>query len=203
MVGLGESPRAQVLVVEDEVLVARAYRRALRPHVSVEIAHTAARARALLPSSDWLLLIVDVALPDGSGLDWLAWAREQGHHNEAIVFSAFQDVELVNRAFQLRARYLVKPCGLDTLLSYVGEVLDARNANVSQWTKRYGLTEAETELLALAMRGNAREEIAVERGTSPSTTKNQIRSLLSKTGDRSLALAVSRLLRERELDHVS
>jgi DNA-binding NarL/FixJ family response regulator len=41
------------------------------------------------------------------------------------------------------------------------------------------------------------EEIAAERGSSPTTIKSHVHQLLRKTGDRSMLAAVARLLRER------
>ena len=60
-----------MLLVEDEPLVAEAIARALCGHVGVVIATTAAEALALDRAAEtgWAGAIVDVRLPDGSGLD--------------------------------------------------------------------------------------------------------------------------------------
>jgi DNA-binding CsgD family transcriptional regulator len=65
------------------------------------------------------------------------------------------------------------------------------------WTARYGLTDAEAAILAAAVAGKTRAQVARSRGTSPETIKKQIHDLLAKTGDRSMLAATTRMLRER------
>lgn len=55
---------------------------------------------------------------------------------------------------------------------------------------RYGLTTAEVEVLACAMSGLTRDQIARERSVSVNTTKSQIRALLEKTGAQTLRTLV-------------
>lgn len=66
---------------------------------------------------------------------------------------------------------------------------------LATWVASHGLTPAEEEVLALALEGHPRREIAERRDVAPSTLKKQVQSLLSKTGDATLESAVNRVLR--------
>lgn len=52
--------------------------------------------------------------------------------------------------------------------------------SVTRFAQLHRLTPAETEVCALLVNGATREEIADHRGTSPETTKQQIKSLMRK-----------------------
>jgi DNA-binding NarL/FixJ family response regulator len=61
---------------------------------------------------------------------------------------------------------------------------------------RYGLSEAESDILRRAADGESRYLIAAARGSSELTVKKQIVNLLARTMDDSLHEAVARVLRE-------
>ena len=67
-------------------------------------------------------------------------------------------------------------------------------AAVEGWTQRYKLTEFEESILADALEGAERPELARRRRLSAQTMKTYIRRLLHKTGDRRLGGAARRLL---------
>jgi DNA-binding NarL/FixJ family response regulator len=58
------------------------------------------------------------------------------------------------------------------------------------------MSNAQTDILRRAARGENRDTIAAFRSSSPSTVKRQIVDLLQKTGDESLHAAIERLTRE-------
>jgi DNA-binding CsgD family transcriptional regulator len=62
------------------------------------------------------------------------------------------------------------------------------------WAARYGLSEAERDLLRRAALGESKSAIATSRGVSRETIKTQVGTLLGKTGDASLHAAAERLL---------
>src|SRR5438270_254959 len=68
-------------------------------------------------------------------------------------------------------------------------------AHVQQWTATYDLTTAEAAVLELAAQGAPRPLLPQLRDVAPSTVKKQVQFMLTKTGDSSLDIAVSRLLR--------
>jgi DNA-binding CsgD family transcriptional regulator len=66
---------------------------------------------------------------------------------------------------------------------------------LSRFAKLYTLTSAETEVCGLLLEGATSAEIAERRATSPVTTKNQISSILAKTGVNRRAELIRLLMR--------
>jgi len=73
--------------------------------------------------------------------------------------------------------------------------LDMPDLPVDRFATAYGLTRAESEVCQFLIKGAALDEIAETRGTSPVTVKNQVASILSKTGAAGRADLMRLLLR--------
>jgi DNA-binding response OmpR family regulator len=98
------------LVVEDDDAVARALTRIVRFYGEVALATTAGDARRLLEQAGpWKAFVLDVGLPDGSGLDLLADVREAFPSTPALVLTGRTEASAINAAFDLDAHYAVKP----------------------------------------------------------------------------------------------
>jgi len=195
-------PAASFLIAEDDELVGRLLVRALSAHGETELVTTVAGARSALESRSFTAVVVDVGLPDGSGLDVLSDARLQDPAVAALVVSGKVDARRLAVAHRLDASYLLKPVDtrqIDLFAVRTRSRLRERAAKVARvakrWAFEYGLTKAETSVLELAAEGPSRARLAVLRDVSPTTLKKQIQVLLAKTGDPSLDTAVNRLLR--------
>ncbi len=135
---------AQVLVVDDEFLLAKAVAKRLgKVGYHCEVVGTLADARDRLLASPPDLIILDMRLPDGSGLDFLAELR-LGPSAEVpvLVLTAYSEVEDAVGAMKLGAAdYLKKPIDLDELLVNVDKVLSqgqlARRLEYSQKRERH------------------------------------------------------------------
>lgn len=193
-----------MLVVEDDPLVAAMLERVFRRFAEAVVARSCNEAaKALDTRAEWHAIIVDVGLPDGSGLDVLAAARTRFQDVPALVLTGEPDAHAANRAFDLNAHFLRKPASIARLTRFLhahrtplGALERRVDALVDEWAARYGLSEAEADVLLRAVRGESRMEIAEARSTSPETLKKQIASLLSKTQNATLLDAVARALRE-------
>jgi DNA-binding NarL/FixJ family response regulator len=190
------------LVAEDDVRVGRILARALSAHGSTELVQTVAEARERLAVRAFSALVVDVGLPDGSGLQVARIARARDSSVPVLFLSGRVDATRLAEAHTLDAHYLLKPIDVSQLEVFALRVLsrsrvrEARiHGAVAQWAHTHDLTGTEAALLELAARGAARSELAVRREVAPSTIKKQIQTLLDKTGDGSLDAAVNRLLR--------
>lgn len=121
----------KVLLLEDEGLICRFVSLALEDlPVTLEEAHTLAQARAMLdlPGAEpHLLLITDLMLPDGSGLDLLRdlrAARLRRPPRQVAAFSAGLTPERVAELESLGvARWLAKPVSVGDLAQCVREAL--------------------------------------------------------------------------------
>jgi DNA-binding NarL/FixJ family response regulator len=190
------------LIIEDDRLVVGALTRLLKPFGQISSASSATAGREMFgPSQKWDALFVDIGLPDGSGLEVLAHARAAGCDSPALVLSATYVPSNINRAFDLGARYLVKPFDPQRITAFVREVASVGEGNLegttAGWAKRYSLTPAEAAILEAAVEGATHEELLEDRGISRGTLKKHVQHLLKKTGDPSLLAATARLLRER------
>lgn len=68
---------------------------------------------------------------------------------------------------------------------------------IDRWALRYGLSEAEKEILDVACTATSNVQgLADYRGTTYCTVKKQVQHILRKTGDKRLSLAALRLLKE-------
>lgn len=100
-----------ILVVEDEPKVSDLIHKGLTDeHFQVDIAHTGARALALVGATSYDLLILDVMLPDIDGFDICRAVRSGGHSVPILMLSARSHVDDRVRGLNTGADdYLTKP----------------------------------------------------------------------------------------------
>lgn len=65
------------------------------------------------------LIVTDVNMPGGSGLDAIEWSRENGDNTPVILVTAFPQADIQKRAQDLGLRLLAKPFELETLRAAV------------------------------------------------------------------------------------
>jgi response regulator of citrate/malate metabolism len=108
-----------VLVVEDDFMVAKIHSRFLATQSGfrvVGVAHNGADALSAVTTLRPDLILLDVHLPDMSGLDVLREARGLHPEVDLILVTAAHELDVVRRAWQGGAMsYLVKPFEYDAL----------------------------------------------------------------------------------------
>ncbi len=123
---------AHVLLVEDEEVFARAVCTRLgRAGFGCQTAHTLAQARSQIADKRPDLILLDMRLPDGSGLDFLTELRvDETQQIPVIVLTAYGEVDDAVAAMKLNAvDYLKKPIDLDELVLILGKVVETANLN--------------------------------------------------------------------------
>lgn len=123
----------RILLVEDEALFARAVSRRLeKAGFEAPAVATLAAAEREIQSREPELVLLDMRLPDGSGLDFLQRLRSDlAVQVPVIAMSAYGELEDAVTAMKLGAAdYLKKPIDLEELLLNVRKVL--HNQRVSQ-----------------------------------------------------------------------
>jgi DNA-binding NarL/FixJ family response regulator len=150
------------------------------------------------------VVIVDLHLPDRSGLD-LARRLFERHGNQGIVlFTGLADPRALDDALALGIRGLVlKGSPLSTLLTAArsvaagGTYVDpaARRLIHGHVVERPPLSLREREVLGRVADGGTIEGIADELGIAMETVRTHVRNCLRKTGTRSRAHAVAKALR--------
>jgi two-component system KDP operon response regulator KdpE len=124
----GSSAPPSVLVIEDDVLICKLLQVVLEHHGhTVDFADTYASGVAAIESSKPRLIILDLGLPDGDGLDLLRVFREDLHRSEPVlVLTAFRQEDKAVRAFQLGANdFVTKPFAPRELVARVERALAA------------------------------------------------------------------------------
>ncbi|MDO8826489.1 sigma-54 dependent transcriptional regulator [Methylophaga sp.] len=115
------------LLIEDESLFAKSVKRRLeREGHQAKIADNISTGQKLLQSESPDILLLDVRLPDGNGLDLLAEIRAKGHPLQSlpvIVMTAYGELEDAVSAMKFGASdYLKKPVDLDELMLTIDKV---------------------------------------------------------------------------------
>ncbi|MCU7865489.1 MAG: sigma-54 dependent transcriptional regulator [Candidatus Thiodiazotropha sp. (ex Lucinoma borealis)] len=114
-----------VLLVDDEKLFVRAACKLLgRAGLSCIGCHLLEKARQLLNEMQPKVVLLDVRLPDGSGLELLEELSQTVDPPSVVVLTAFADIEDAVMAMkQGAADYLQKPCDMDHIIQIVKRLL--------------------------------------------------------------------------------
>lgn len=172
------APPERLLVIDDEPDLRTLYELTLlREGYQLASAETVAEALQLLASERFQVVITDMRLPDGSGLDVLAWLEREGRSERAIVITAHGSAENAVEALKAGAfDYLTKPVDLRQFRSVVATAIGREPV-----TRDAGrlLTPA---VVPPAPAGGA----ALQRLAGRSEAMQQVRSLIQKVA-RSMA----------------
>jgi DNA-binding response OmpR family regulator len=117
-----------VLIVEDEPVAAMLYMAVLArtTQVTAVAASTVAEARSRIAVDPPELVILDMQLPDGSGLDVVATLEAQRVNAVLIVVTAFLNDEQAVCSTSERIHVLGKPVSVQTLRQLIGKTLAKR-----------------------------------------------------------------------------
>ena len=130
-----------VLLIEDDPWVAEVNRQmieSLPPFKVVGVADTLQEARRLTLELRPHLMVVDVYLPDGSGLEWVHHLRSEGSVLEIIMITAANDMASIQMALRDGVLdYLIKPFEKSRLHDALNRYLSRRNvyAGTSTFTQ--------------------------------------------------------------------
>lgn len=195
--------RIAFLIVEDVAVLRRALVRRMSSYGRADGVGSYKEAQKALRKWRYDSMILDVALPDGIGLDLVPYARSLWPAIWVLVLTGSHDHSVITRIHELGVRYLLKPFHPAQLKVHADETETRRAASdrrmnivLDRWTRGHDLTSSEAELLALGAHGVPRDQFSIIRGVQPDTIRKQIQSLLQKTGDTTFEAAVNTLLRE-------
>lgn len=115
----------RLLLVEDEPLLGKRLKSGLQEEsFAVDLARTGAQANRLAEEAEYDLIILDLMLPDASGLELLERWREDDVESPVLVLTARDDLESKLRGFDVGADdYLTKPFEYDELLARIRSLL--------------------------------------------------------------------------------
>jgi response regulator of citrate/malate metabolism len=192
----------EVLVVDDDFMVARIHTGFVErtPGFTVTgVAHTGAQALAEAERLQPDLVLLDVYLPDVSGLDLLGALREAAPEVDVLVISAAREADTVRRALRGGiVHYLMKPFSYDDLRVRLEHYQQAYAAMAGEHTDQadvdrvFGVSGADKRL---------------PKGFSAETLRLVEDTLRQETADVSAAeaaslLGISRVSARRYLEHL-
>ena len=183
---------SRLLVVDDEPDLRTLYELTLvREGYDVDCAGTVEEAWVRLAEGDYQLLIIDMRLPDGTGLDLLQRMERDARPEKAIVITAFASAENAVEALKAGAYdYLTKPVDLRQFRAVVASAL----GRTPVARERAGEGHAATPPHAPGASGASGASAAVPAGASAamrrlagqSSAMQQVRALVEKVA-RSMA----------------
>ncbi len=120
--------RIQVAVVDDDPEIRALLHRVLgKSGFTTAEATSGAEAMALLGRQAFDVALVDIKLPDASGLDILRWARESEVDSEFVVLTGNADVETAVEAMRLGAYdFVTKPWRNAELVEIIGKAAEKK-----------------------------------------------------------------------------
>lgn len=120
------SDRRNVLIVDDEPAICSLIRDGLEERDVRSVTCTEPRrAKQLLESRGFRVLVADIAMPDVTGLDLLAYVRECLPDCKVILITGVRNTDTLARALRLGAfDYLLKPFDIEQLADAVGRAED-------------------------------------------------------------------------------
>lgn len=201
------SPEYSVLVVDDDFMVARIHTDYLAtvPGLTVvATVHTGADALAALTEYRPDLMLLDVYLPDITGIEVLRRARQDFPDVDVIVVTAARELDTVREAMQGGAvSYLVKPFEYEAL----GERLEhyRRTRSVLDASSRADQRQID-QLFGLRSGAIAHEKADLPKGLSRETAQS-VRGILSRDAAISATecaqrIGLSRVSARRYLEHL-
>jgi two-component system response regulator DevR len=214
-----EEGPVRVLMVDDHLIVREGLRWLLGQEGGIEIAGEAAtadEAMVAIPDVQPDVVLLDLHLPDRSGLDVLREIRDRFPDLPVVILTMSDQPEYVEEAVRAGATgYLVKnapqpeisraltaaAAGDAYIQAEVTRPLLARFAeNVPRGGDLPTLAPRELEVLSLLADGLADKQIAARLGISESTVKGYLRSTYDKLGANDRAQAVAIALRSHVID---
>lgn len=191
-----------VAIVDDHAVVREGTRQLLEREAGIEVvgevstvAEAVATARRLVPA----LMVVDIELPDGSGVDIVRKVVESGLPVRCLMLSAHDDYVYVSEALAAGAAgYLLKTVSAAELVAAVravglgGVVVDKALSRRLAGRHRQpeeqlaaSLTSREFDVIRALVRGRSNKEIAAELGVGLRTVESYVSAVLAKLGVRS------------------
>jgi DNA-binding response OmpR family regulator len=154
------SPQARILIVDDEPTARATIARALNlMDYQADEADSGSQAIAKLASWPYDLVLLDLMMPEMSGMEVMKEVRDTYPDLSVIVFTGYATLESAMEALRMGAvDYLLKPCSLREIEAAVARALQRRQERV----RRQHLVQVMAEALE-ALRSEIEQETPVAR----------------------------------------
>jgi two-component system response regulator DevR len=190
----------RLLLVDDHEIVRRGLRELLEVEDDLRVVAEAGSLEEALTVdvADLDVAVLDVRLPDGSGVDLCRLLREKRPELACLMLTSFADNEALNASVLAGARgYVLKNVRGDDLVGAIRRVADGEmllsNEQIERARERLrrqitedirleSLSAQESRILELLSEGLSNREIAEVMFLAEKTVKNYVSNLLAKLG---------------------
>lgn len=187
-----------IVIVDDDEGVCQGLTALLQAagHSTRAYATLGAFRAALGSDAEPAVVLLDVRLPDGSGIEFLPELITLAPHGAVIVMTGHGDISLAVAAMKAGARdFLEKPFDPQELLTSVERIFEAppdldaarRKAEFDARERFAELTPRERDVLECLVRGASSKETARQLSLSPRTVETHRAHLMTKSGAKSLS----------------
>ena len=177
----------RLLIIDDHAVVRQGLVQAFsdKGFTSIETAGNLKEARAKIAALNPEAIIVDLNLPDGSGLEIVQWVRKLSADVAIIILSLNDPSQFIKIARSSGANaYLSKSQSMPEIISSVTFALSNPGSFTSTLTADqsfdFDLTAREIEVLYLLAEGASNLDISLKLFISISTVKTHISAVLRK-----------------------
>lgn len=196
--------RIRVMVVDDHPIVRQGLAFMVLDEPDMEVvadAATVAEALARYEQHRPDVCLVDLRLPDGSGVDLIQALRARHPRGHFVVLTTFDGDDQIHRAIAAGARgYALKDMPRETIIAMIRAAAAGRSLIPEEVAERLAarvaradLTDRELDVLRGIARGRGNKQIAADLAISEGTVRAHMVSLFRKLGvnDRTSAVVTA------------
>ncbi|MDR1652925.1 MAG: response regulator transcription factor [Prevotellaceae bacterium] len=191
--------RVKVAILDDHVILSEGLKALFNQSAEVtvtDVYHTVAQCRAAFAVAGNLpeLLLLDIQLPDGNGIDFCTELKKKYPCLKVIILTMFNEITIVKRSLMAGAEgYMLKNSSSSEMLEAITTVVagekhvdkdvrDALNKKNGKTEDLIFLTNREKEILTLIADGLSDTKIAKKIFLSPHTVRDHIKIIHKKLG---------------------
>jgi two-component system response regulator DevR len=195
--------KQRILLVDDHEIVRLGLKALLDHHSSFEVVAEASTAREAIEKVETFspdVVVMDIRLPGGSGIEACSEIAERFPNSKVIMLTSYAEDEMLFSAIRAGAAgYVLKQIGSEDLIRAIeavarGEALldpavtqrifqEVRKAAKEEEASAFSaLTQQEKHVLLLVSEGKTNREIAKALFLGEGTVRNYVSSILSKLG---------------------
>lgn len=201
---MDEEQRIKVFIVDDHFVVRMGLASVITTQPDMQLvgeAGNAQQALELLRNVDADVVLVDLRLPQVSGIELIRQVRQTRPRARCVVLTSFGEEENMHRAVRAGAYgFLRKDALHEDLLTAIRAVSAGRHylptpsvGKAATGDGSNALTRRELDVLAMFAKGKNNQQIALELDITEHTVKNHVKGILRKLGcaDRTQALVIA------------
>lgn len=199
----------KIIIIEDHPLVAKGIKNLIEESgiaETADIAATITEAKKMMAKNEYNLALLDIGLPDGSGIDLCKTISYQYPQMKILVISSYKEYTCINRMLDNGAMgYILKNAMPEEILEGIKAVLNGEKYICFEMTdvlrkeakNNIFLLPREIELLKLITEGYTNPEIAEILFLSPETIKSYRKNLLFKLNVKNTAQLVKMAIEKK------